>query len=152
MLPEEQLAAWFAWKSSFERVLERHTEELAAIRERIDGGQGDLLEAFADMKNMIISKHDYPRRREEEIIGALDELFDKVWYNRHLNWRYRVQEGQETVSPELWKLALKGARRVERKYGKRNLGPWDDFEWGMLNGKLSALRWVLGDEWDMLDT
>jgi hypothetical protein len=26
------------------------------------------------------------------------------------------------------------------------------FEWGMINGKLSALRWVLGSECDFLDT
>jgi hypothetical protein len=36
--------------------------------------------------------------------------------------------------------------------GIENLGPWDDFEWGMINGKLSDLGWIMRDEWDMLDT
>jgi len=50
----------------------------------------------------------------------------------------------------IWAGALASAKKVEEKY--EDTGPWDDFEWGMLNGKLSALRWVLGDEWDNLDT
>lgn len=41
--------------------------------------------------------------------------------------------------------------RLEAQHGA-TLGPYSDFEWGMLNGKLSALRWVLGAEWDFLDT
>lgn len=103
-----------------------------------------------------------------EILDAEDLLFNQVWYNRHWGLRIGVQEGKikvveketyprrpgapETVQRDVWKGALKAARRVERRYCKKNLGPWDDFEWGMVNGKLSALRWVLGDEWDMLDT
>jgi hypothetical protein len=103
-----------------------------------------------------------------EILQAEDLLFNQVWYNRHWGLRVGVQKGRikvvdqetyprragarETIQRDVWERALKAARRVEQKYGKKNLGPWDDFEWGMLNGKLSALRWFLGDEWDMLDT
>jgi hypothetical protein len=43
------------------------------------------------------------------------------------------------------------AKRIRAKYDKKNLS-FDDFEWGMVNGKLSALRWVLGNDWDMLNT
>jgi hypothetical protein len=103
-----------------------------------------------------------------EILEAEDLLFNQVWYNRHWNLRSGVERGRvkvveketyprprgarETVQRDVWEGALKAAKRVERRYGKKNLGPWDDFEWGMINGKLSALRWALGDEWDMLDT
>jgi hypothetical protein len=52
----------------------------------------------------------------------------------------------------VWAGALAAAKKTEDEVGLENLGPWDDFEWGMINGKLSALRWILGDEWDMLDT
>jgi hypothetical protein len=43
-------------------------------------------------------------------------------------------------------------REIEERYGVDIIGPWDDWGWGFVNGKLSALRWVLGDEWDFLDT
>lgn len=103
-----------------------------------------------------------------EILEAEDFLFHQVWYNRHWNLRIAIEEGrikivdkethprpagaQETVQRDIWKGALKSAKNAENRFGKKNLGPWDDFDWGMINGKLSALRWVLGDNWDMLDS
>lgn len=97
-----------------------------------------------------------------EILEAMDELTDKVWYNRHCNRAYRIEKGETKLIPDgaraanneihegVWRGALAAAKAVEDKYV--DTGPWTDFEWGMLNGKLSALRWVLGDDWDMLDT
>jgi hypothetical protein len=95
------------------------------------------------------------RRGDTSILAAEQEFFDRIWYDRKLVLIDRRNEHPESVAPDIEKGMRRAMRAVEKKYGgKRKLQAYykDDFEWGMLNGKLSALRWVLGDEWDNLDT
>jgi hypothetical protein len=104
-----------------------------------------------------------------EILAAHEILWKQVWYNRHKNREWMIAKGKiklvsheqwaktkgynaKEIVDKVWKGALRAAKRTERELGKDKIGPWSDFEWGMINGKLSALRWVLGEEWDMLDT
>ena len=92
------------------------------------------------------------RRSDKEIKAMTEEFYDKIWLDRHLLLREKVENGISQANPEIWERALKAEERIYEKYGEENLGPYDDFDWGMLNGKLSALRWVMGYDWDFLDT
>lgn len=103
-----------------------------------------------------------------EILEVENLLTNRVWYNRHWNTRIQLEGGEielvDKVKPpykdiphdrwpvqrDVWEGALASAARVEAEYGLEGLGPWSDFKWGMINGKLSALRWILGSEWDDL--
>jgi hypothetical protein len=109
---------------------------------------------------------DFEFRSFSEILDVERELEQKIWYNRHKYREYQIKQGkiklieredfyikksQSTIVKDIWEGALESARKVEETYGPENL-QFSDFEWGMINGKLSALRWVIGDEWDNLDT
>lgn len=114
---------------------------------------------------MMEAEFEFLPRTQGEILKAENDLINKVWYNRHHNWLYRIKKGEHKIVPrseykggvnttpvDIFRDARKSAERMEKRYPADELGPWSDFEWGMINGKLSALRWVLGEDWDELYT
>jgi hypothetical protein len=134
---------------------------------------GEVLNAYApQLMEEVRWEFEYNEepRLLSEILEAERLLFRQIWYNRHWNLRLSIERRKhklvtkgewDKASPKrrqkmtvdaVWTQALAAAKKTEEEVGAENLGPWDDFEWGMLNGKLSALRWVLGSEWDFLDT
>ena len=154
-LPHTDLAA------SFSRIKSMYFINLAECLRRIDSMRVTHL--------MWEQEWSQEPRGLTEMLKAMDTLAQQIWYNRHMNRAYLIEKGkikvvdratwekgkrdnQHEIIDEIWKGAHKAARATEKRLGKDNVGPWTDFEWGMLNGKLSALRWMLGEDWDELYT
>lgn len=88
-------------------------------------------------------------RTEQEVIEMMDKFCDIIWYDRHQVRRIKMELGE--IPDEMPPIGWESAEKIEAKYGEE-VNTIDDFDWGMKNGKLSALRWILGDDWDNLDT
>jgi hypothetical protein len=106
-------------------------------------------------KNLDLAfKHDVGTstlRRVSEILAAESELMDRLWYGRKpidgdidtRDWAAEIKAG-----------VLAAKRRVEEQYGIEELAKdvESDWAWGYLSGRVSAVRWVLGEDWHNLDS
>lgn len=143
------------------------------VRSRYSTNLSTLLSEFASElieETRFEREYSQTPRQLSELLEAEQKLTTQVWYNRKWNIIANVEDGEERVVPKeewdraapeerrtlvvdtIWEGMLAAMRSAEEELGADALGPWTDFEWGMINGKLSAIRWLLGDEWDMLDT
>jgi len=56
----------------------------------------------------------FNERREDEILSAMDEFTDRIWYDRHQLLKHRVENKSTKVDEKIWKGALKAAKQVEK--------------------------------------
>lgn len=127
---------------------------------QVDGLHAGLLDYFGDefveeVEEIEFLIGDEEPRTLAEIVDAMEEFFDRVWYVRSI---VHADAENEEVSKDISAGARAARRRVEERYGRDSLwkpiGPGHDeaWEYGYISGKLATLRWVLGSEWDFLDT
>jgi pyrimidine deaminase RibD-like protein len=90
------------------------------------------------------------RRNDKHILDEYQRLQDRVWYVRKLIMFENFESGKEERKPESEPFiqgALKKMKEMEDKYGAENL-VYKDIEWGIIQGQMSALSWVMGSEWE----
>ena len=99
-----------------------------------------------------------------EIKKAREDYLKSAWLDRHFESRELVKQGRlrlvaDDVSDndhELpvakWQETVRIGNRLREELPPEVIGQPTIFEWGIVCGKLSALRWVLGEDWDNLTT
>lgn len=136
-------------------------------------------EEFEALEGVFAIGIETPMKTEAEILEAEDKLFKIVWQARSTIPRNGSIKDTIEANKKALKALLESCPEFRPKEHAANHIDGDkanndisnlewvttrlrevseeervlsDFEYGMISGKLSALRWVTGDEWDMLDT
>ena len=116
----------------------------------------DALEEFLN-DGVYEYLEDYPEwepemRSEEEICEYMSEAHDRVWLVRKQNLFFNLLFGEESINANILDGCNKAIDEVCSKYDidfKESVSDWD---YGYWSGILAALRWVMGEEKDILDT
>lgn len=84
-------------------------------------------------------------RNKTEIQKVEQDLYEKLWLYRHLQLKggYENDEGAKMEQEVRNKISDDEMLKIEMN---------DLFYIEKIMGELSSVRWVLGHEWDMLDT
>lgn len=93
-----------------------------------------------------------PMRTKQEILEYESEAFDRVWLVRKQDLFVNMLDGTESIQADILDGCLKAIDRVCDKYNIDFREPVSDWDYGYWSGILAALRWVMGDKKDFLDT
>lgn len=93
-------------------------------------------------------------RKKKEIDEYMNEAFDIVWLVRTIPL---LEEGKLDDTPsdiinEAQKQATRICKNLDINSEEELLTRFSDWDYGYWSGILAALRWVTGEEKDMLDT
>jgi hypothetical protein len=142
------------WKSWFTLTGIAFQPPPGALDEEAD----DIEEEVAEMLSGLGIEEDFevtPSRTVKEVAEVAEKLLDRVWYERKLVLVNSPDYDAEVAyrdHPDIVRGMLRNMQRVEQQGLEEEFPVENDFDWGMVNGKFSALRWLFGMEWDMLDT
>lgn len=93
-------------------------------------------------------------RKKKEIDEYMNEAFDIVWLVRTISL---LEEGKLNDTPsdiinEAQKQVARICENLDINSEEELLTRFSDWDYGYWSGILAALRWVTGEEKDMLDT
>ncbi|MEU3344230.1 restriction endonuclease [Streptomyces sp. NPDC006700] len=126
---------------------------------RVKHWERPQLSKLLEGRDEFISRYvDARARTEAEIVAAEEYRTNRLWYYRKEVLLHNIEIGQrEPLEPHIDRMMREAMRQTERQYADDPdfVIPEGEHEmWNLayLQGELSALRWVLGDDWNNGDS